>query len=112
MGPTISSELKNKSLFAIVLVVFAIVLYIAYTFRGVSRPVSSFKFGLVAIVDHGEGYMSVYGHNQALLKQAGDDVSQGERIALVGRSGGQEYPNLYFEIRHKGKALNPKAWLD
>ena len=69
-------------------------------------------FGLVAIVDHGEGYMSVYGHNQALLKQAGDDVSQGERIALVGRSGGQEYPNLYFEIRHKGKALNPKAWLD
>ncbi|AXT38145.1 peptidase M23 [Alteromonas sp. BL110] len=69
-------------------------------------------FGLVAIIDHGEGYMSVYGHNQALLKQAGDDVSQGERIALVGRSGGQEYPNLYFEIRHKGKALNPKAWLD
>jgi len=69
-------------------------------------------FGLVAIVDHGEGYMSVYGHNQALLKQAGDDVRQGERIALVGRSGGQEYPNLYFEIRHKGKALNPRAWLD
>lgn len=69
-------------------------------------------FGLVAIVDHGKGYMSVYGHNQALLKQAGDDVRQGERIALVGRSGGQEYPNLYFEIRHKGKALNPSAWLD
>ena len=69
-------------------------------------------FGLVAIVDHGEGYMSVYGHNQALLKQAGDDVRQGERIALVGRSGGQEYPNLYFEIRHKGKALNPSSWLD
>ena len=69
-------------------------------------------FGLVAIVDHGEGYMSVYGHNQALLKQAGDDVRRGERIALVGRSGGQEYPNLYFEIRHKGKALNPSAWLD
>ncbi len=69
-------------------------------------------FGLVAIVDHGEGYMSVYGHNQALLKQAGDDVRQGERIDLVGRSGGQEYPNLYFEIRHKGKALNPSAWLD
>ena len=69
-------------------------------------------FGLVAIVDHGEGYMRVYGHNQALLKQAGDDVRQGERIALVGRSGGQEYPNLYFEIRHKGKALNPRAWLD
>lgn len=69
-------------------------------------------FGLVAIIDHGKGYMSVYGHNQALLKQAGDDVRRGERIALVGRSGGQEYPNLYFEIRHKGKALNPSSWLD
>ncbi len=69
-------------------------------------------FGLVAIIDHGKGYMSVYGHNQALLKQAGDDVRRGERIALVGRSGGQEYPNLYFEIRHKGKALNPSSWLN
>ncbi len=69
-------------------------------------------FGLVTIVDHGEGYMSVYGHNQALLKQAGDDVRQGESIALVGQSGGQSYPNLYFEIRHKGKALNPSKWLD
>lgn len=69
-------------------------------------------FGLVSIIDHGKGYMSVYGHNQALLKQAGDEVRQGERIALVGRSGGQEYPNLYFEIRHKGKALNPSSWLD
>lgn len=68
-------------------------------------------FGLVSIVDHGDGYMSVYGHNQALLKQAGDEVRSGERIALVGRSGGQEYPNLYFEIRHKGKALNPTAWI-
>ena len=57
-------------------------------------------FGLVSIIDHGEGYMSVYGHNQALLKQVGDEVRGGERIALVGRSGGQEYPNLYFEIRH------------
>lgn len=69
-------------------------------------------FGLVAIVDHGEGYMTVYGHNQALLKQAGDDIREGEQLALVGRSGGQEYPNLYFEIRHKGKALNPSSWLD
>jgi septal ring factor EnvC (AmiA/AmiB activator) len=69
-------------------------------------------FGLVAIVDHGDGYMSVYGHNQALLKQAGDDILLGESIALVGRSGGQDYPNLYFEIRHKGKALNPTAWFN
>ena len=69
-------------------------------------------FGLVTIVDHGQGYMSVYGHNQALLKQAGDTVGDGETIALVGQSGGQNYPNLYFEIRHKGKALNPSSWLD
>lgn len=69
-------------------------------------------FGLVTIIDHGKGYMSVYGHNQALLKQSGDNVRAGDTIALVGQSGGQSYPNLYFEIRHKGKALNPSKWLD
>lgn len=69
-------------------------------------------FGLVAILDHGDGFMSVYGHNQALLKQAGDLVGKGETIALLGQSGGQISPNLYFEIRHKGKALNPASWLD
>jgi len=68
-------------------------------------------FGLVTIVDHGEGYMTVYGRNQALLKQPGDPVFQGETIGLVGSSGGQTTPGLYFEIRHKGKALNPKNWL-
>lgn len=68
-------------------------------------------FGLVTVIDHGEGYMSVYGHNQALLKQAGDNVSRGETIALLGQSGGQSSPNLYFEIRHKGKALNPSSWI-
>lgn len=69
-------------------------------------------FGLVSIVDHGDGYMSVYGHNQALLKQAGALVKSGETLALVGQSGGQSYPNLYFEVRHKGKALNPSSWVD
>ena len=69
-------------------------------------------FGLVTILDHGEGYMSVYGHSQALLTQPGDTVVAGQTIGLVGRSGGQASPNLYFEIRHKGKALNPSAWLD
>lgn len=68
-------------------------------------------FGLVTIIDHGAGYMSVYGHSQALLKKVGDTVVAGETIALVGQSGGQSYPNLYFEIRHKGKALNPSSWL-
>jgi septal ring factor EnvC (AmiA/AmiB activator) len=68
-------------------------------------------FGLVTIVDHGNGYMTVYGRNQALLKQAGDVVIEGETIGLVGSSGGQSSPGLYFEIRLKGKALNPSSWL-
>ncbi len=68
-------------------------------------------FGLVTVLDHGEGYMSLYGHNQALLKSAGDVVRGGETIALVGQSGGQDGPSLYFEIRHKGKALNPSSWI-
>ncbi len=68
-------------------------------------------FGLVTVIDHGDGYMSLYGHNQALLKQVGDTVEAGETIALVGQSGGQTSPNLYFEIRHKGAPLNPVSWL-
>ncbi len=68
-------------------------------------------FGLVTVLDHGDGYMSLYGHNQALLKKAGDEVQAGETIALVGQSGGQNAPNLYFEIRHKGKAVDPVDWL-
>ncbi|GAA0858746.1 peptidoglycan DD-metalloendopeptidase family protein [Aliiglaciecola litoralis] len=68
-------------------------------------------FGLVTVLDHGDGYMSLYGHNQALLKQVGDSVQSGETIALVGQSGGQSSPNLYFEIRHKGTPVNPSQWL-
>lgn len=68
-------------------------------------------FGLVTIVDHGDGYMSVYGRNQALLKSVGDTVNAGDTISLVGNSGGQSQPGLYFEIRHRGKALNPSQWL-
>ncbi len=67
-------------------------------------------FGWVMVVDHGEGYMSLYGHAQALLKEVGDQVYQGETIALVGQSGGQVDPGLYFEIRHKGRAVNPTTW--
>lgn len=67
-------------------------------------------FGLVLVVDHGQGYMSLYGHNQALLKKAGDNVNQNEQIALLGQSGGQSTSGLYFEIRHKGKAINPARW--
>jgi septal ring factor EnvC (AmiA/AmiB activator) len=67
-------------------------------------------YGLVSVVDHGDGYMSLYGHNQALLKAVGDRVEAGEPIALVGQSGGQANAGLYFEIRHTGIALNPKLW--
>lgn len=68
-------------------------------------------FGLVMIIDHGKGYMSVYGYNQALLKQPGDTVRRGETVALMGQSGGQTRPYLYFEIRRKGIPVNPTAWL-
>ncbi len=67
-------------------------------------------YGLVTVIDHGNGYMSLYGHNQALLKDVGDRVETGEPIALVGQSGGQQLSGLYFEIRHRGKAVNPKTW--
>lgn len=64
-------------------------------------------FGMVLVLDHGNGYMSLYGHAQALLKGPGDTVKGGDTIALVGRSGGQTQPGLYFEIRHKGQAVDP-----
>ena len=67
-------------------------------------------YGLVTVIDHGDGYMSLYGFNQTLLKSVGDTVEAGEPIALVGQSGGQDQPALYFEIRHQGQAINPKTW--
>lgn len=67
-------------------------------------------FGLLVIIDHGEGYMSLYGYNQALYKQVGDYVEAGESIATVGQSGGQQSPGLYFELRHQGKPFNPRRW--
>lgn len=67
-------------------------------------------FGWVTIVDHGKGYMSLYGHNQALLKQVGDYVEAQEPIALVGQSGGRDEAELYFEIRYKGKTVDPARW--
>lgn len=67
-------------------------------------------FGLLVIIDHGGGYMSLYGHNQSLYKAVGDRVRTGEVIATVGSSGGQTRPGLYFEIRHKGVPDNPAIW--
>ena len=67
-------------------------------------------YGLLTVIDHGNGYMSLYAHNQTLLKSVGDRVETGEPIALIGQSGGLDQSGLYFEIRHQGKALNPKLW--
>ncbi|PAU88126.1 peptidase M23 [Pseudomonas sp. WN033] len=66
--------------------------------------------GLLLILDHGDGYLSLYGHNQSLLREVGSWVQPGEAIATVGRSGGQSSPALYFAIRHQGRALDPLAW--
>jgi murein hydrolase activator len=67
-------------------------------------------FGLLTIIDHGDGYMSLYGGNQSLFKEVGDWVETGEVIASVGNSGGRVDSALYFEIRHKGKPRNPLKW--
>ncbi|MDH3506365.1 MAG: peptidoglycan DD-metalloendopeptidase family protein [Gammaproteobacteria bacterium] len=67
--------------------------------------------GLLMIVDHGEGYMSLYGHNEALLKESGDWVAPGEAIAQVGDSGGQSQTALYFEIRRDGDPVDPQPWM-
>jgi septal ring factor EnvC (AmiA/AmiB activator) len=67
-------------------------------------------FGLLMIISHGEGYMSLYGHNQALFRETGDWISAGEVIAAVGDSGGQDKTGLYFEIRIDGTPNNPQNW--
>lgn len=67
-------------------------------------------YGLLMIIDHGDGYMSLYGHNQGLLKEVGDWVEANEPIAEVGSSGGRDQAGLYFEIRHDGKPTNPASW--
>lgn len=67
-------------------------------------------YGMLVIIDHGDGYMTLYGYNQALYKETGDWVEEGEVIATVGRSGGQTKSGLYFEVRVKGKPSNPTKW--
>ena len=68
-------------------------------------------YGMVMVIDHGHGYMSLYGHNQTLLKSVGETVRSQEVIALAGRSGGQQRSGLYFEIRYEGKPQDPRKWL-
>lgn len=67
--------------------------------------------GLLVIVDHGEGYMTLYGYNETILKNAGDWVAPGDVIATVGDSGGQSEAGLYFEIRRGTQPLNPRRWV-
>ncbi len=67
--------------------------------------------GLLIIVDHGAGYMSLYGHNEALLKGSNAWVAPGDVIAHVGDSGGQTRTALYFEIRHNGEPIDPRPWM-
>lgn len=68
-------------------------------------------FGLLIILDHGDGYMSLYARNEALLRDVGDWVDPGSAIARSGDGGGSEPPALYFELRHSGQPLDPKVWL-
>lgn len=67
-------------------------------------------FGNLMILDHGSGYMSLYGNNEALLRQVGDTVKAGDPIAAVGASGGNSETGLYFELRFQGKPFDPLTW--
>lgn len=68
-------------------------------------------YGNILIIDHGNGYMSLYAHNDSLLRAAGDAVRRGDALAAVGSSGGQERPALYFELRRNGAPVDPSGWL-
>ncbi len=68
-------------------------------------------FGNLLIIDHGSGYMSLYGNNESLFKQVGDIVHSGENVASVGNSGGNEESGLYFELRYEGKPFDPMKWV-
>ncbi|MBU8977385.1 MULTISPECIES: peptidoglycan DD-metalloendopeptidase family protein [unclassified Lysobacter] len=68
-------------------------------------------YGLLLIVDHGNGYMSLYAHNDALLKDVGDTVKRGDAVSTVGTSGGSGRAALYFELRRNGAPVNPGTWL-
>jgi septal ring factor EnvC (AmiA/AmiB activator) len=68
-------------------------------------------YGNILIIDHGNGYMSLYAHNDGLLRDAGDAVKRGDPVASVGTSGGQTRPALYFELRRNGAPVNPGSWL-
>ena len=67
--------------------------------------------GLMLVLDHGQGYMSLYGHNEELFRKVGETVQSGDVIASVGDSGGHNTPALYFEVRRGREPVNPEIWL-
>lgn len=67
-------------------------------------------FGLLIVIDHGDGYMTLYGHNQTLLREVGEWVATGDPIALSGKGDGRPEPVLYFAIRHNGRPQDPEVW--
>jgi len=68
-------------------------------------------FGNLLIVDHGEGYMSLYGYNETLYKRVGEEIAAGDTVAAVGSSGGGGESGLYFELRHRGQPFDPMTWI-
>ena len=68
-------------------------------------------FGNLLIIDHGKGYMSLYGNNETLYKQVGDILRGGDTVAAVGNSGGNEDSGVYFELRHRGEPIDPLKWI-
>lgn len=68
-------------------------------------------FGNLLIIDHGDGFLTVYGNNESLYREAGDKIKGGETVASVGNSGGNPESGLYFELRHQGQALDPLKWV-
>jgi septal ring factor EnvC (AmiA/AmiB activator) len=68
-------------------------------------------FGNLLIIDHGQGFMSLYGNNETLYKQLGDTIQTGDIVASVGNSGGNTDSGLYFELRYKGSPFNPDMWI-
>lgn len=68
-------------------------------------------YGMMLIIEHGDGYMTLYGQNQSLIAEVGDWVAPGDVIALAGNTGGNNAPGLYFQIRHEGRPVDPAAWI-
>jgi septal ring factor EnvC (AmiA/AmiB activator) len=69
-------------------------------------------FGNLLILDHGDGFMSLYGNNETLMSQVGEPVRSGDTVATVGSTGGNTASGLYFELRYQGKPFDPLGWLN